>query len=349
MEPEARFFEGETETEADIRCALCPLRCVIRAGSLGACGARGNENGKGALPFYGHVTAMAADPVEKKPLFHFRPSSEILSVGFAGCNLRCPFCQNWRISRSARAPGSRMSPAQIVAAARRENCRAIAYTYSEPLVHAEFLLDCMSLARKNGIANALVTNGCIRVNAAEEILCLADAANIDLKCFSPETYARILADAHLDQGIFETVIAFIRLARAKGVHVEITTLVVPGMNDSPDELDACADFILSLGAETDGPQTPWHLSAYHPAHLCSLPPTDPAFLLKTKKRVGGKLKFVYTGNIPSEENNTLCPCCNALLVRRLGYRAETRGLAPPKDGEAFFRCANCGAGTGILC
>jgi len=339
MEREGRFFVGETE----IRCVLCPHCCKIPGG---ICGVRGKENG---IPFYGHVTALAVDPIEKKPLFHFRPGTEILSVGFVGCNLSCPFCQNWRISRPrASVPGKRMTPADIVSATLDRGILAIAYTYSEPLVHAEFLLDCMSLADKQGIANVLVTNGCANTEVAEEILSLTDAANIDLKCFSQETYAQTLGGAST-KDIFETVLAFIRLARAKKVHVEITTLVVPGMNDTLGELDACADFIASLNAEPDLPEIPWHLSAYHPSYLWKAPPTDPAFLLRVKERAEKRLRFVYVGNIPGEENDTRCINCGALLVRRLGYVTETGGLAEPERGEQFFRCAKCGNGTGISC
>ena len=248
-------------------------------------------------------------------------------------------------------PGKRMTPAEILAAVWRREGRAIAYTYSEPLVHAEFLLDCMSLARRYGIANVLVTNGYACADAAEEILSLVDAANIDLKCFSPETYAQTLGgvtEGGLPGGnALETVLAFIWLARAKNVHVEITTLVVPGMNDSPAELDACADFIASLNAETGRPEIPWHLSAYHPNYLWKTPATDPGVLLSAKERAERKLKFVYAGNIPGEVNDTRCPVCGALLVRRLGYRTEPVGLVRPRDGGICFRCSACGWDTGI--
>ncbi|MCL2601160.1 MAG: AmmeMemoRadiSam system radical SAM enzyme, partial [Treponema sp.] len=315
MEPQARFFGGNAE--AGIRCTLCPHCCGIPDGGFGVCGVRGNGNGKGVIPFYGLVTALALDPIEKKPLFHFRPGSSILSIGFAGCNLRCPFCQNWNIARVPDAcaggvsvPGRRMTPVEVVSTARHNDSKAIAYTYSEPLVHAEFLLDCMSLAHGHGIANVLVTNGCIGTEAAGEILSLADAANIDLKCFSPTTYAQVLGGTIVEKdgmeaGLLKAVLAFIRLAHAKNVHVEVTTLVVPGMNDSAVELDACADFIMSL----NDPGIPWHLSAYHPGYLWKAPATDPSFLLGAKERAEKKLRFVYAGNIPGEENNTLCPCC----------------------------------------
>jgi len=314
-----------------VRCGLCPHRCSIPSGAFGVCGVRGNKNGKGLLPFYGHITALAVDPIEKKPLFHYRPGSMILSAGFCGCNLKCPFCQNWRISQST-GGGKQTQPGDVISAALHADSPSIAYTYSEPLVHAEFLLDCMTLARRHGLANVLVTNGCANTQAAREILSLTDAANIDLKCFSANTYAQILGgggDAGA-QSAFKTVLEFIRIACSLGVHVELTTLVVPGLNDSAEELDACADCIASLSADI-----PWHLSAYHPDYHWNAPSTDPAVLLQTAQRAREKLKFVYTGNITREENNTACPHCGAVLVRRKGYSVDASGLA----GEC---CANCG-------
>jgi len=357
---EPRFFTKDNDS---IKCGLCSHLCSIPNGSFGACGVRGNKNGKGLIPFYGHVTALAVDPIEKKPLYHFRPGSKILSAGFAGCNLRCPFCQNWRISQSAKGilldgvPGEKMSPGDLVSAALHEpqpspytgdgsplaGSLSIAYTYSEPLVHIEFLLDCMALAHRHGIANVLVTNGCIKSEAAREALALTDAANIDLKCFSAETYAKVLG------GDLDSVLAFIRLALEKKVHVELTTLVVPGLNDTIEELDDCAAFIASLctGPLREMPAVPWHLSAYHPEYHWNAPPTRPEFLLGIKKRVSDTLPYVYAGNIPGEENTTLCPHCGKPLVRRSGYRVETKGLANPAEGENFFRCAYCGGKTGI--
>jgi pyruvate formate lyase activating enzyme len=348
----ARFFLPGSN--GSIRCGLCSHSCVIPNGSFGACGVRGNKNGKSLIPFYGHVTALAVDPVEKKPLYHFRPGSKILSAGFAGCNLKCPFCQNWHISQSTKGillddvPGEKMSPGDLVSAALHEGSMSIAYTYSEPLVHIEFLLDCMALARRHGIANVLVTNGCVNGEAAREALALADAANIDLKCFSAETYSKVLG------GDLDSVLAFIKLALEKKVHVELTTLVVPGLNDSIEELDACAAFIANLRAASlcTGPlrethAVPWHLSAYHPEYHWNAPPTDPEFLLGIKKRASGTLPYVYAGNIAGEENSTLCPHCGKPLVRRFGYRVEILGLAAPAEGEDYFRCAHCGGRTGI--
>jgi pyruvate formate lyase activating enzyme len=360
----ARFFSAGDN--GVVRCKLCSHLCAIPDGGTGACGVRGNKNGKGIIPFYGHVTALAVDPIEKKPLYHFRPGSKILSAGFAGCNLKCPFCQNWHISQSPKTvavgdgvscgggvsigvgvSGEKMLPSDLVSAALHKGSDAIAYTYSEPLVHIEFLLDCMALARRYGIGNVLVTNGCINRDAAGEALALTDAANIDLKCFSAQTYSGVLG------GDLDSVLAFIKLALEKNVHVELTTLIVPGLNDSIEELDSCASFIASLrAASSAGPlreikSVPWHLSAYHPEYLWNAPPTEPEFMLRIKRRVSNTVPFVYAGNIPAEENATLCPGCGKALVRRFGYRVEICGLAAPAQGEGFFRCANCGGVTGI--
>ena len=240
------------------------------------------------------------------------------------------------------AAGKEMPPGDLISSALHEGIMSIAYTYSEPLIHIEFLLDCMALAHKHGIANVLVTNGCIKSKAASETLELTDAANIDLKCFSGETYSKVLG------GDLDSVLTFIQLALEKEVHVELTTLVVPGLNDSIEELDACAAFIASLGSAASlRGAVPWHLSAYHPEYRWNAPPTDPEFLLKIKKRVSGTLPYVYAGNIPGEENATLCPYCGKLLVQRFGYKVEIRGLANPAEGEAYFRCAHCGGETAI--
>ena len=274
-----------------IRCDLCPNYCVIKNGSFGVCGVRGNKNGKCITPFYGLITALAVDPIEKKPLYHFKPGTKILSLGFNGCNLRCPFCQNWQISQCTDKPGAAKSPGEIISAALKQNTPSIAYTYSEPLIHIEFLLDCMALAHKHGIANVLVTNGCINKQAAQEILKFTDAANVDLKSFSSRTYSETLGRVS-GADILQVVLDFIRLAFEMNVHTEITTLIVPGLNDSKDELNAACDFIVSLSS-----RIPWHLTAYHPDYRWNAPPTNPAFLLNAAADAKKKLSFVYTGNI----------------------------------------------------
>jgi len=275
-----------TETGADVICDLCHNNCNIESGRFGVCGVRGNKGGKGIIPFYGFISAMAMDPIEKKPLYHFKPGSRILSLGFAGCNLRCPFCQNWHISQNTDIPGRWMKPGEVISAALKHDSPSVAYTYSEPLIHAEYLLDCMTLARRHGIANVLVTNGCIKADAAAKILALTDAANVDLKSFSAETYKKTLG------GDLNTVLDFIKLCREMDVHIEITTLVVPALNDSADELNAAAGFIAELNNEI-----PWHLTAYHPDYRWNAPPTDRAFLLNAAKEAQKNLRYVHTGNI----------------------------------------------------
>ncbi|MDR3146065.1 MAG: AmmeMemoRadiSam system radical SAM enzyme, partial [Treponema sp.] len=272
-------------TESVLRCGLCPRECLIPPGKTGRCGVRANAGGRGDIPYAGFITALAEDPIEKKPLYHYRPGSFILSLGFAGCNMHCPFCQNWHISQRSDAPGRYVGPGDLIAAARSSGLSQIAYTYSEPLIHAEFLIHCMELARKAGLANVLVSNGCIRAEAAADIIPLLDAANIDLKSFSEETYSRVLG------GDLGAVLAFIRAAHAAGVHLELTTLIVPGLNDGPAETESCAAFIASLDR-----QIPWHLSAYHPDYRWDAPPTDPALLEGIACRARRVLPYVYTGN-----------------------------------------------------
>jgi pyruvate formate lyase activating enzyme len=279
------------------------------------------------------------DPIEKKPLYHFRPGSTILSAGFAGCNLRCPFCQNWHISQTAEAPGRYLSPEELTAAAREAAVPQIAYTYSEPLVHAEFLLDCMARARTEGIANVLVTNGCITAEAAGEVLSLTDAANIDLKCFSEKTYAGLLG------GDLNTVLDFIRRAVDMGVHTEITTLVVPGLNDSGEELEKCGEFIAGLCRDEEGMGCiPWHLSAYHPDYRWEAPATGGGELREAARRAKRHLRYVYTGNIAGDANDTRCPVCGGVLISRRGGRIDTGGMETAGGkGRTFYRCRSCKA------
>jgi pyruvate formate lyase activating enzyme len=288
------------------------------------------------------------DPIEKKPLYHYHPGSFILSLGFAGCNLRCPFCQNWHISQKVDIPGERMSPEEILTLAREQGSAQIAYTYSEPLVHAEFLLDCMAAAREGGLANVLVSNGCIREEGAEAVLALTDAANIDLKCFSETTYRRLLG------GDLPAVLNFIKTAFTMGVHTEVTTLVIPDLNDGEEETAKCIDFLAGVS-----PDIPWHLSAYHPDYRWRAPPTEASRLWEIARRAGKFLPYVYTGNIPpggggnTEDRrftDTFCPRCGTVLVRRDGRRIDTRGLvlkkpSPAPEGETVPEdcyCGNCG-------
>ncbi|GMO28591.1 MAG: AmmeMemoRadiSam system radical SAM enzyme [Termitinemataceae bacterium] len=269
-----------------IRCENCPHRCVIPEGRPGRCAVRENKNGAINLPYYGFITASAIDPIEKKPLYHFRPGSKIPSFGFTGCNLNCPFCQNYAISKHTDCAGEYIKSEALVRCVEKTGFQQIAYTYSEPLVHTEFVCECAGLARTKDIANVLVTNGCCEKNTADEVLRFTDAANIDLKCFNAEKYSNILG------GNFESTLAFIENAFSRGVHIEVTTLVVTGFNDNMEELLECAGFIASLSAEI-----PWHLNAYHPAYKYHEAPPDKNLLFAAQKKAKEKLRFVYLGNI----------------------------------------------------
>jgi len=286
-----------TEDAGFVHCNLCPNNCEIKSGEFGLCGVRGNKGGRAIIPFYGFITALAIDPIEKKPLYHFKPGTKILSLGFAGCNLRCPFCQNWQISQNAdifenqNSRGKYMKNTEIISVALEHETPSIAYTYSEPLIHAEYIIDCMKLARESKIANVLVTNGCIKKEAAREILKYTDAANVDLKCFSAKTYTECLGYNNT-KDYLETVKEFIKLCYEMNVHLEITTLVVPDLNNSKEELNAAANFIRDIDKKI-----PWHLTAYHPDYRWNAPPTDRGFLLETAKEAGKKLENVHTGNI----------------------------------------------------
>lgn len=317
-----------------LMCSLCPHLCKIPVGKAGLCRVRANRAGSGELPYYGKLSALAVDPIEKKPLYHFRPGTSILSAGFWGCNLRCPFCQNWSISQRAESEGGAMDGRSLVEEGRRSGLNALAYTYSEPLVHLEFLTETMAACRAAGLANVLVTNGCINDGPAREVLALTDGVNVDLKCFSAETYRSTLG------GNLGTVLNFLRLSVELGVHLEVTTLVVPGLNDSQGELDGCRDFLAELS-----PNTPWHLSAYHPAYKWTAAPTDGGFLKATALGAAKRLRYVYPGNLGEEESNTSCFACGNVLVRRRGYRVDISGLRKAEigGGSPSYCCAFCGA------
>ena len=271
---------------------------------------------------------MAVDPIEKKPLYHYYPGSSILSVGFVGCSLRCPFCQNHTISQGTTAPTEYVSPEDLVRAAKREHSFGIAYTYSEPLIHFEYVADCARLARQAGLKNVLVTNGYLQAEPAEEMMGLVDAANVDLKTYNAAFYSHELG------GKLEDVKRFIAAA-ARRIAVEVTTLVVPGKNDSEDEIEGAARFIASLS-----PHIPYHLSCYYPRHRYAVPPTPPDTVARLAEVARRHLRFVYLGNVGGEEATTACQGCGSILIRRSGYRVRISGVRDEK-------CAGCGADPGI--
>lgn len=317
---DARYWESVDDTR--VRCTLCPNECVIREGKSGICGVRANEDGVLSLPFYGRASAIALDPIEKKPLYHFHPGQPILSIGFLGCSLRCPFCQNYSISQSTTSRTERVTPAELVKIARDRGSFAVAYTYNEPTIHAEFVLEAGRLAHEAGLANVLVSAGYVNEAVAEDLLDVIDAANVDLKGFQPDFYRKELG-AKLDP-----VKEFIGAA-ARRIHLEVTSLIIPGKNDTDAEVEAMARFL----GEID-PNIPYHLSAYYPTYKYTRTATPPQQIVHLKELAQRHLAYVYPGNIHGEAD-THCPHCGTVIVRRQGYATEVIGLT---DG----RCASCG-------
>ncbi|MCL1818991.1 MAG: AmmeMemoRadiSam system radical SAM enzyme [Spirochaetaceae bacterium] len=294
-------------------CGLCPHACSLAEGKRGLCTARGVENNEPCLPAYARLSGIALDPIEKKPLYHFLPGGKILSAGFYGCNLRCPFCQNHHISRGFSGGGNRVSPADLARKAGEDGSVGVAYTYSEPLIHFEYLVQAAREVRARGLRNVLVSNGYLNEEPARELLPLLDAANIDLKSFSDDFYS-----AELGGGL-RPVLRFIELA-AQSLHLEVTTLIIPGKNDSAAEMEKIAAFLAGLSQDI-----PLHLSCYRPMYRYTARPAVYEDLLPLLEAARKKLRYVYPGNV-NQEANTLCPACGELLVRRQGYSVRVTGL-----------------------
>jgi pyruvate formate lyase activating enzyme len=314
-----------------VACALCSHRCVIAPSKSGICAVRRNTGGKLETLVYGEVIAAHVDPIEKKPLYHFYPGSKALSIAAAGCNFRCSFCQNWEISQAPRRSGGALRgtallPRDIVAEAQAQGCRSISYTYTEPTIFFEYAYDAARLASEAGLANNFVTNGYMTAEALTTIRPYLDAANVDLKAFKDETYKKICG-ARLDP-----VLDTIRLMRKLGVWVEVTTLVVPGLNDGDAELAGIARFIAGVD-----PDIPWHISRFHPDFEYTDAPPTPAKTLRKAYEIGKRegLRYLYIGNMLGEGEDTHCPQCGTLLIRRRGFFVAQNRLA----GAA---CPSCG-------
>jgi len=326
--PEARYYRKARD--ATVVCLLCHHRCHIQPGSSGACRVRRNDGGRLVLPFYGLASAFSVDPIEKKPLYHFLPGSNTYSAGYVGCNLHCPFCQNFGISQSTDAAVTRIDPASLVRAALDSGCPSIAHTYSEPVIHAEFVETSMKAARAAGLRNVLVTNGCAAPDASTSLLSLCDAVNVDLKSWDASFYGSELG------GDLETVKSFMETAFRSGVHVEATTLVIPGKNDDDWHIDGISAFLASLS-----PGIPLHLSAYHPMYRYRIPATPAATILRLAKIARKRLRYVYAGNVSGERSKTECRTCGAVLIARHGYSVDATGLSGS-------RCSSCGTESPII-
>ncbi|MCW4019952.1 MAG: AmmeMemoRadiSam system radical SAM enzyme [Candidatus Bathyarchaeota archaeon] len=324
---EAMFYE---KLEGNlVQCHLCSHLCRIREGKRGICGVRENSGGTLYSLVYGNLVSSAVDPIEKKPLFHFLPASRAYSIATVGCNFRCLNCQNYDISQMPKQQrpvvGRDVTPEGVVEAAKIYGCKSIAYTYTEPTIFFEFAYETAKLASKEGIKNVFVTNGYITPEALRTIAPYLDAANIDLKSFHDEFYRKVCG-ARL-----EPVLDSIRLYKELRIWIELTTLVIPSLNDSEEDFRQIAGFIKGLD---DG--IPWHVSRFFPAYeLIDLPPT-PIEVLDKARKIGLEtgLRHIYQGNISNEGENTYCHSCGRLLIERHGYRISQHNV---KDS----RCPSC--------
>src|SRR3989344_6640995 len=304
MLKEAQFYNKLKDKV--VQCKLCPHFCVLNINEIGKCRIRKNNNGKLYSLSYGKPVSINIDPIEKKPLYHFLPKTFSFSIGMAGCNLSCGWCQNWNLSQKNAEEFDRdyVSPEELIKQVLKSGCPSISYTYSEPLISYEYVFDITKLSKKKGLKNILVSNGFINPEPLKNIIKYIDAANIDLKSFKDETY-KTLCGAKLSP-ILDTI----RYLYENKVHVEITTLLIPNINDSEKELEEIAKFISNISKDI-----PWHISAYYPSYKLDEPPT-PLKLLKQAEKTGKKyLNYVYLGNIQND-NNTYCPKCKSLLVDR---------------------------------
>ena len=329
----------ETLEDNKVQCNLCSHRCTIREGERGICNVRENRKGLLESLVYGRLIAQHIDPIEKKPLFHFRPGTLSLSVATVGCNFRCRFCQNADIAQmptdqDGRIQGQRCAPEEIVRAAQRGNCSTISYTYTEPTVYFEFAFETAKLAKEKGIRNVFVTNGYMTSEALQMVSPYLDAANVDLKAYSDDFY-RSYCGARL-----EPVKETLKLMKSLGIFVEVTTLLVTGLNDGKEELEKLALFL----AEDLGPETPWHISRFHPTYRMMDRPPTPVNALISAREIGFEagLRYVYTGNVPGERGeNTFCYQCKNLLIDRYGFTVNKNLI---KDGK----CPECGASIDVV-
>jgi len=312
-----------------VECFLCAHRCRMNPGKFGVCGVRENRGGRLVTHVYGEVIAAHVDPIEKKPFYHFLPGTTSFSIATVGCNFRCPFCQNWEISQASKkgqagAGGRAFSPEAVVRSAVDQGCRSISYTYTEPTIFFEYAFDTAKLAKQAGLANNFVTNGFMTAEALETIKPYLAAANVDLKAFRDETYKKIC------KARLEPVLDSIRLMRKLEIWVEITTLVVPGLNDGDEELGDIARFIAGVD-----PDIPWHISRFHPDYQYTEARSTPLDTLRRAFAAGKKegLRYVYIGNVAGEGDFTLCPKCLKPIIKRHGFWVEENKV---RDGRCLY-------------
>lgn len=328
MKQEARYFE--ILDDGRVKCNLCPVGCKLREGKPGVCFGRKNENGTMVVTNYGQVVSAHVDPIEKKPLYHFHPGDPILSVGPNGCNLGCEHCQNWSISQIEQQTDY-LSPETLVELALSRESKGIAYTYSEPLIWFEYLLDVCTLAHEKGLYNVCVSNGYINPEPLEELIPLIDAINIDVKAMKEDFYKYVC------KGKLEFVLNSVKTCVEKGVHVEVTNLIITEMNDSEKDITDLVTWLAGIKKDI-----PIHFSRYFPAHKMDKPATSMETLEMAYGIARQHLDHVYVGNAHIEgASDTECPSCGNLLIQRTGYSTRIVGLDRKK-------CAECGTEINIV-
>jgi pyruvate formate lyase activating enzyme len=314
-------------------CVACAHRCKLADGSRGVCLVRGRTGNALFVP-WGYTAGVAVDPIEKKPFFHLLPGSTALSFGMLGCDLHCAYCQNWFTSQALRNPeaseaAQEVTPQALVEAAIEHRCAVITSTYNEPLITAEWAHDVFELARNAGIVTTFVSNGHATPEVLDYLAPVINAYKVDLKSFSAKTYAALGGKL---QAVLDTIAGLVE----RGIWVEVVTLVVPGLNDSPEELKGIAAFLAGVS-----PDIPWHVTAFHPDYQMTDPPATPASTLHAGAEIGraAGLRYVYAGNLPGrvgDLEDTRCPACGTAVVRRAGFTVLDVGLTP--EGT----CPSCG-------
>ncbi|MCX6641563.1 MAG: AmmeMemoRadiSam system radical SAM enzyme [bacterium] len=319
MSREVEFYH---QVDGSLICDLCPHRCKFKKQEIGICRQRQRAGENLIALNYAEAASIAVDPIEKKPLYHFHPGSVILSIGANGCNLKCQFCQNCEISQGS-VPTRPLSISELVKLAGTHGSIGVAFTYSEPLMWYEYVLDASSELRRGGFVNVLVTNGFIEEAPLAKLLPTIDAMNIDIKSLNDEFYRKIC------KGRLDPVLRSIRQAHQAGVHIELTHLVVTGWNDNEKSISELVSWIAGVSDHI-----PLHLSRYFPRYQYDEPATSEAFLLRALEMARQELKFVYLGNIAGGEgSSTFCPNCGALLVERSGYNVKLANLKKNRCGK----------------
>jgi len=328
MKKEASFWEKGDDSK--VECSLCAHNCKIKNENVGICGVRKNENGTLYSLIYGSSSSLATDPIEKKPFYHFYPKTNVLSLGTVGCNFKCLHCQNYHISTAGPdfSQIKEISADMAVVLAKQYGCQGIAYTYNEPTVWYEFTRDSAELAKKNDLYTAYVTNGYISEGPLREISSVLDAMNVDVKAFSEDFYKKVC------KAELSPVLRTCELAKELGIHLEITYLVIPGLNDSTDEIKKFLNWV----AEKIGNKTPVHFSRFHPDHnMKDIPRTPMKTMLKIydlAEEIG--VEFAYLGNVPTGDyENTICPKCGNVVIQRKGFDVDLKGFDKGK-------CKKCG-------